>query len=135
MTTRRKKKVTKQRGSKTHGWGSKKKHRGAGSRGGRGRAGLMKHKKSWMVSNDPKHFGRAGFTIPEHTRVKAINLRDVAIISQRLGLKEFDASLYGFEKILSNGNLSLNGLLIKAKKFSAKIKEKIEKLGGKVVEG
>ena len=31
----KKKKVTKQRGHKTHGWGSKKKHRGAGNRGGR----------------------------------------------------------------------------------------------------
>ena len=36
MVVRREKRVRKLRGSKTHGWGSKKKHRGGGSRGGRG---------------------------------------------------------------------------------------------------
>ena len=36
------KKVRKFRGSHTHGYGSKKKHRGAGSRGGRGMAGSGK---------------------------------------------------------------------------------------------
>jgi large subunit ribosomal protein L15 len=42
MTTHRRKKNVKQRGSKTHGWGSMKKHRGAGNRGGRGKAGTGK---------------------------------------------------------------------------------------------
>ena len=42
MTVNRRKKVVKQRGSHTHGWGSKKKHRGAGNRGGRGMAGSGK---------------------------------------------------------------------------------------------
>ncbi len=42
MVVHRRKKVVKQRGSHTHGYGSKKKHRGAGSRGGRGNAGTGK---------------------------------------------------------------------------------------------
>ncbi|MBR9702534.1 50S ribosomal protein L15, partial [Candidatus Woesearchaeota archaeon] len=42
MVDRKSKKVTKYRGSKTHGCGSMKKRRGAGHRGGRGRAGSGK---------------------------------------------------------------------------------------------
>ncbi|MBT7062960.1 50S ribosomal protein L15, partial [Candidatus Woesearchaeota archaeon] len=36
MVIRKQKKSVKQRGSRTHGWGAGKKHRGAGHRGGRG---------------------------------------------------------------------------------------------------
>jgi large subunit ribosomal protein L15 len=36
------KKSTRQRGSRTHGWGAGKKHRGAGHRGGKGNAGKGK---------------------------------------------------------------------------------------------
>lgn len=125
----------KQRGSKTHGWGSKKKHRGAGSRGGRGNAGFMKHKKTWMVVNQPRHFGRTGFIIPRKKKEKAITLRDISLIIEKLGLKEFDASKFGFDKVLSNGKLTISGLTIKAKRFSAKAKQKIEEMGGKVIEG
>ena len=134
MTTKKRKKVTKQRGSKSHGWGSKKKHRGAGSRGGRGQAGLMKHKKSWMVQNDPEHFGRSGFTVPKNKRIRAVNLRDIELIAGKMGLKEVDVSLFGFEKVLSSGKIT-KPLTVKAKKFVAKAKEKIEAAGGKIIEG
>ena len=68
MVVRFRKKVRRMRGSHTHGWGAKKKHRGAGSRGGRGQAGMLKHKKSWMLKNDPHHFGERGFKIPTEVR-------------------------------------------------------------------
>ncbi|GAH16501.1 unnamed protein product, partial [marine sediment metagenome] len=48
----------------THGKG-KKGGRGAGLRGGRGNAGLLKHKHMYMTKNMPDHFGRHGFKRPQ----------------------------------------------------------------------
>jgi large subunit ribosomal protein L15 len=50
----------KYRGGRTHGRG-KKGGRGAGLRGGKGNAGLHKHKYIHTVKYDPYHFGRHGF--------------------------------------------------------------------------
>ncbi|MEM4427493.1 MAG: 50S ribosomal protein L15, partial [Zestosphaera sp.] len=41
------------RGSRTHGYGRVGQHRKAGSRGGRGAAGLHKHKWTWVVKYHP----------------------------------------------------------------------------------
>jgi len=59
----KRKKVTKQRGSKTHGWGAMKKHRGAGNRGGRGMAGTGKRgdAKKPSIQKNKKYFGKYGF--------------------------------------------------------------------------
>jgi large subunit ribosomal protein L15 len=54
------KKTKKFRGSRTHGRG-KKAGRGAGLRGGRGNAGLLKHRYMYMIKNMPNHFGKQGF--------------------------------------------------------------------------
>ncbi len=138
MTTRKVKKCRKMRGSHTHGWGAKKKHRGGGSRGGRGQCGMMKHKKIWMIKNDPDHFGRRGFKLPQKikrvNKINSITIRDIDIISLRLGLKEFDAAKFGYNKVLSGGKLT-HPLEIKSQKFSKGAKEQIEKSGGKAIEG
>ncbi len=138
MTTRRKKKITKLRGSRTCAGGHVKKRRGAGNRGGRGNAGLQKHKKSWMIKNDPKHFGRYGFKRPQKVnrlnKVNSIKMRDIDIIAARLGLTEIDMAKFGYQKVLAGGRLT-KPLTIKAKLFSKKAKEDIEKAGGKIVEG
>ncbi len=133
MVVRRRKKIRKKRGSRTCGWG--KNHRGAGSRGGRGKAGMLKHMKSWMLKYEPDHFGKKGFKVPPAAKkeLKAINLRDVDNLAKKLNKKEIDLSEFGYDKVLSKGELS-QPLIIKAKKFSKKAKEKIEKAGGKAVE-
>ena len=64
---RKTKKIRKQRGSRSVGGGCTKKRRGAGHRGGRGQAGGNKHHWTWMVINDPKHFGKYGFKRPQKT--------------------------------------------------------------------
>ena len=135
MVVRFRKKVRRMRGSHTHGWGAKKKHRGAGSRGGRGQAGMLKHKKSWMLKNDPHHFGSRGFKIPIEVRntEKAITIKDVDILARSLRKTEIDVSEYGYDKVLSNGKLT-QSLTIKAKKFVDKAKKKIEEAGGKAIE-
>jgi large subunit ribosomal protein L15 len=135
MVVRRRKKITKKRGSRTQGFGSHKKHRGAGSRGGRGKSGMQKHKKSWMLKNDPDHFGRRGFKVPEGAKKQtiAITLKDIDILAKKLNKKEIDVSELGYEKVLSTGKIT-HPLTIKAKKFVDKAKKKIEESGGKVVE-
>jgi len=135
MVVRFRKKSRRMRGSKTHGWGAKKKHRGAGSQGGRGQAGMLKHKKSWMLVNDPHHFGKIGFKVPIEVKneFKAITLKDIDVLAKRLNKNEIDLSELGFDKVLSNGKLT-QALTIKARKFVEKAKQKIEETGGKAIE-
>ena len=61
-------KVRKQRGSRTHGYGQIGQHRHSGKQGGHGAAGLHKHKWSWLILNDPDHFGRDPFRPRATTR-------------------------------------------------------------------
>lgn len=61
-------KVRKQRGSRTHGYGQVGQHRHSGKQGGHGNAGLHKHKWSWLIINDPNHFGRDPFRPPSYYR-------------------------------------------------------------------
>jgi large subunit ribosomal protein L15 len=146
MVVRRKGKGRKKRGLHTY-HGAKKKWRGAGSRGGRGRAGRMKHKKSLAVKERQRIRGdslhkrqgnKFGFKIPQDVirahQINAINLRDVDILAAKLGLKEINLADYGFHKVLSGGRIT-RPLTIKAHKFSQKAKEEIESIGGKAVEG
>ena len=67
MGPRKKKKVKKYRGTRTCGGGSHKKRRGAGSRGGRGRAGSHKHHYIKMIKMGWE-FGKHGFTRPKVVR-------------------------------------------------------------------
>ena len=57
-------KVRHMRGQRWHGWGAKKKHRGKGSKGGRGKAGRHKHKFSYVNTVDPYNYGYKGFVPP-----------------------------------------------------------------------
>ena len=83
MPINKRKKNTRQKGSHTCGWGSKKKHRKAGNRGGRGMSGTGKrsdHKKTMILKKfGHEYFGKFGFRRPQHTKVvlKTINLIDL----------------------------------------------------------
>lgn len=113
------------RGSKTHGYGSKKKHRGRGSRGGGGFAGSFKHKKIFLRKYHPEHFAKKKFKSLRNKGIqptlKPLNLRDLPD-GKEIELKGF--------KILSAGS-SPKGVVVKASAFSERAKEKIEKAGGK----
>src|SRR2546428_2541607 len=84
MVVRKEKKFRKFRGQRSYGYGSHKKHRGGGSRGGRGNAGLHKHKWSFTVKYAKDHFGKIGFRTPGRTKIKAINLEEIERISDKL---------------------------------------------------
>ena len=62
MTVNKRKKNSRQRGSQTHGWGAKKKHRSFGNRGGKGMAGSGKRADSKKPSLwKERYFGKIGF--------------------------------------------------------------------------
>lgn len=144
MVIRRKKKFRKFRGQRSYGFGSHKKHRGGGSRGGRGMAGLHKHKWSYTVKYLPEHFGKVGFKRPVKIveEVRAVNLKQLdqladKLLKEKIAEKEdekikIDVSKLGYEKVLGSGKLT-QPLIIEAKVFSKQAIKKIEETGGKVV--
>lgn len=129
---RKRKKVIKLRGSKTHGYGSKKKHRGAGSRGGRGYAGSKKHKKTWIRKYEPEHIGKRGFKSLRQRglkkAVRTVNIGELERLAE--GKKELDLSKLGYDKVLGSGQLK-KALNVKASSFSKRAEEKIKKAKGK----
>jgi len=84
MTVNRRKKNTRQRGSMTHGWGAKKKHRGKGHQGGAGMAGSGKRADSKKPSiwKNERYFGKFGF-VSKTPKVK-INAVNVSYIEQHI---------------------------------------------------
>ena len=138
MVVRRRKKVRKLRGSKTHGYGSKKKHRGKGSKGGKGLAGSKDHKKQMVLMQDPEHFGKIGFKrgmYPsikrKRERKKVITLKQLDILASKLGKDEINLLELGYKKVISNGTVT-KPIKIKALYVTERAREKIEAAGGAV---
>ncbi len=133
MAVRKRKKNTRFRGSLTHGWGSPKKHKGAGNRGGRGMAGSGKRadQKKFSILKEYGHsyFGKHGFNRPQKMlkETKAINIADLPD-QDKINLTEM-----GYDKLLSMGTPKRK-YEITVSSFSAKAKEKIESAGGKILE-
>jgi large subunit ribosomal protein L15 len=125
------KKNVRQKGNRTHGYGSQKKHRGAGSRGGKGRAGISKHNKLkyWKRGES---VGKLGFISLKQKKGKGnfLNLRDLERLAS--GKKEINLTELGYDKVLGSGEIK-KPLVVKAKAFSPQAKSKIEKSGGKAV--
>jgi large subunit ribosomal protein L15 len=123
-------KTKKFRGAATHGRG-KKAGRGAGLRGGRGNAGLHKHKYMHMLKYMRDHFGRHGFKRPLSVvkRDKTIN---VGQLEEKFPEKKsIDLTKEGFDKLLGGGVINSN-LKIKVKNASQKAVKKIKEKGGEV---
>jgi len=131
------------RGSTTHGWGSRKKHRGSGSRGGSGKAGSGKragHKKQHYT------LGAHGFLPRRVTAVKkmkGINIGDFTLKKLELLVQEkkitkqgevYHISLasLGYGKLLGTGKAEAK-LKIVAPAWSASAEEKVKAAGGEVV--
>ncbi len=143
-----KRKTNKMRGSKTHGYGSKKKHRGKGSRGGKGMAGTGKRadqKKTFILTKQgTSYYGKRGFFSVTRKEVSAINLDElqeklskllaegVAKPADKPATYEIDLAAAGYDKLLGRGNVK-EKFLIKVKSVSAKAKEKVESAGGQIL--
>ncbi|MBS3172661.1 uL15 family ribosomal protein [Candidatus Woesearchaeota archaeon] len=136
MTINKRKKCDRARGKTTHGWGAKKKHRGAGNRGGRGMAGTgkrAKHMKTHILKKiGISYYGKHGFNRPQSTfvKLKQINLEEIDRKAKKQGTEYiFDASGY---KVLAKGNITKK-IKITADAFSQVAKEKIEAAGGEAI--
>jgi len=144
MVVHKKKKNVRLRGSKTHGWGAMKKHRGKGNKGGAGMAGSGKKGDARKPSNwkNPKYFGKYGFKkkgLKED--IKTINISDIEenlynlkkkYVSEENGFFVVDISRLGYNKILGSGRVQKK-FRIHAKYASKNAVEKIKKKGGEVI--
>ncbi len=143
MTVRKKQKHRKFRGHRTY-HGAHRKWRGGGSRGGRGAAGMHKHKWSYTVKYEPEHFGKFGFKRPPSVvkKIRAINLEQIEsmidyFVEKKFAEKEgnamkIDLQKAGYEKVLGSGKV-FRPMIIHAKEFSKRAEKKLEEAGGKAV--
>jgi len=145
MVVRKRKKNSRQRGSKTHGWGAMKKHRGHGNRGGTGMSGTGKRgdQKKPSIWKNSNYFGKIGFA---GRRVKkkiiGINIELLEANSQKylankMATKEgdlivIDIAKLGYNKVLGSGSLKTKMKVI-APYFSSRAKEKIQQAGGQAI--
>ena len=145
MTVNKRKKNTRQRGSMTHGWGAKKKHRGQGHRGGRGMAGTGKRSdaKKPSIWKNVDYFGKHGFiSKTPKVKINPVNINFIEqhidkYISNKLITKEnefysIDLEKLGFNKLLGDGRISAK-LRIKTPYASRTAIEKIKEAGGEVI--
>ncbi|WP_424017977.1 uL15m family ribosomal protein [Halorientalis pallida] len=139
MTSKKKR----QRGTRTHGGGSHKNRRGAGHRGGRGRAGRDKHE---FHNYEP--LGKSGFKRPQKLKeeIAEIDVRELdedAALLAADGVAEEDGDGYRIDvrdvvedghevdavKVLGGGQVR-NELTIVADDFSDSARELLESAGG-----
>jgi len=140
---RKNRKIRKRLGSRTCGYGCAKKHRGGGSRGGRGNAGSGRHKqKGYSILG--KSFGKIGFHRPSPLvkKIRPINLSDInhriegwaqeGKAKKTTGGYSIDMGDLGYDKVLGSGKLT-HKIEVKASYFSESAKKKIAEAGGKVI--
>jgi large subunit ribosomal protein L15 len=133
------------RGSRNHGYGIQGQHRKSGSRGGKGKAGLLKHKWSWTVKYDPDHFGHSKLKPPTTKTIKKwLNISRLDVIyydlnrTGKVKMKDDKPLLnldeLGFEKLLGSGEIK-QAYHIVIRSFTKSAKTKVENAGGKITTG
>lgn len=129
---RDKKRTGSYRGRRRQGKGNVKNRGRRSSKGGRGQAGYKKHRKSWIVKYDKKHYGVKGFN-RRKTSIPVINLYEIERMIVRGELKKGKEKYeYSFKgKVLGSGFINYP-LSIKAISWSKKAEEKIKKLSGEI---
>lgn len=139
----KKRKVRKQRGSRTHGYGQIGQHRSGGGRGGHGKAGFDKHKWSYVLRYDPTYWEKTGF-VPGKTLGKAniINVGELDDLvdqmesEKKLEKKEkkifLDLEDLGYDKLLGMGKIS-KPVLVKVASYSEAASKKLEDAGGQIL--
>ncbi len=147
MVVIRRKKVVKYRGSRSHGGGSGKKRRGAGSRGGKGMAGTGKragHKKAGLKLPEQRIGAERGFRRRSRlVQIRAVNVGffTKAVVSHLLkegkarqenGVVAIDLKALGYDKLLGTGTVSGKFKFIVAS-CSAQAAEKVQAAGGEVL--
>ncbi|MAG18018.1 MAG: 50S ribosomal protein L15 [Candidatus Diapherotrites archaeon] len=136
MVVRRRRKKNKVRGQRTHGGGGTKNRRGAGSRGGVGKAGSHKHKFS-------KHYVDFGVkkTLKPKKKENTISLAYIndnvekwladGKVKKDGSIIVIDGKAFRFGKVLGNGIIN-HKIKIENANASKMAREKIQKAGGNV---
>lgn len=138
-------KVRKQRGSRTHGYGQIGQHRsGGGGRGGHGKAGFDKHKWTYVLKYDPTYWEKKGF-VSTRTLGKKVSIINVGKLDdlvdkldseKKLERKEkkifLDLESLGYDKLLGTGEIS-KPLLVKVASYSEAASRKLEEAGGEIL--
>ncbi|MBI3032431.1 uL15 family ribosomal protein [Candidatus Woesearchaeota archaeon] len=144
IRTHKKKKSVRMRGTKTHGWGAMKKHRGSGHQGGVGNAGSGKRgdAKKPTYLKEKRVFGRHGFVRPNKKEVCAINIVELErkreyllkakVIQEEKGFTIIDLKKLGYDKLLATGNTKTK-FKITAQYASANAIKKVQDAGGEVM--
>jgi len=133
------------RGSHTHGWGSMKKHRGAGSRGGTGMAGSGKRadQKKPSLWGQGRFAGKHGFISkkpgakPNPINISYIDQNIKKFVSQSMaalekGAYRIDLKKLGFTRLLGKGKAN-NKYVINVASASEKAVRVVEAAGGQVI--
>jgi large subunit ribosomal protein L15 len=137
-------KVRKYRGSRTHGYGQVGQHRCRGGRGGTGKAGLDKHKWTYVIKHDPTYWLKKGF-VSKRTLGKTVNIINVGKLDDlvnrldsenKLERKDkkiiLDLENLGFDKLLGNGTV-IKPLIVKVPSYSEAASTKLEEAGGEIL--
>jgi large subunit ribosomal protein L15 len=136
-------KTRKHRGTRTCGWGRVGQHRKSGRKGGRGKAGMHKHKWTYTVKYAPDHFKKDDFKPPLIVRnivdkwVNVGQLDDLFLKLKEEGeikgrSRTINLHELGVKKLLGEGSVKGKYQII-VEFCSKKAKEKVEKVGGKIV--
>jgi large subunit ribosomal protein L15 len=144
MQSKRKGKSRIRAAKRTAGYGSKKKHRGSGNRGGVGMSAQGKRSSAKLMKvtgGNNKYLGRYGFR-SLNKKVVAINLQNIreslaSLVEKGDAVKSgdsytIDLGKLGYTKLLSKGivNIKLNLIV---KKATEKATEKIVAAGGSIM--
>lgn len=145
MLKQKRAKVSRHRGSHTHGGGHKKKRRGKGHIGGAGMAGTGARgdskKPTILTTIGPSYYGKRGFTSIHKKQNTVLSINYIEsnfdkMVEKEIIVKEgtefvFDSTLYKYDKILGRGNFTKK-LKVICNSISQTAKEKIEAAGGSV---
>jgi large subunit ribosomal protein L15 len=132
-------KVRKNRGSRTQGWGRVGQHRRTGSKGRRN-AGRHKALWSYVIKYDPDYYSKVGFTSPKSLKkeVKIINVGTLNGIAAKLSTEKqedktvVDLAALGYKKLLGTGKVT-KPLVIRVASCSKSAAEKVKNAGGQVL--
>jgi len=132
-------KIRKNRGSRTQGWGRVGQHRRTGSKGCRN-AGRHKALWSYVIKYDPDYYSKVGFTSPKSLRYEAniINVGTLNGLAAKLSTEKqedktvVDLATLGYTKLLGTGRVT-KPLLVKVASCSKSAAEKVKNAGGQVL--
>jgi len=132
-------KIRKNRGSRTQGWGRVGQHRRTGSKGRRN-AGRHKALWSYVIKYDPDYYSKIGFTSPKSLRheAKIMNVGMLNGMAAELSTEKqedktvVDLAALGYTKLLGTGRVT-KPLLVRVASCSKSAVEKVKNAGGQVL--